>query len=94
MSIAFAPMLALILIAVPLGLLYFWLTILFIAVIVKVLTMTPETASGRGSIPLVGDGKIPGTDVGKSVVESATWAATSSRASRRPRTSRAGGLLR
>merc|ERR1719159_1732222 len=44
-----------------------WLTFLFlyggvIAVIVGVYTMTPETANGRGSIPLAGDGKIPGTD--------------------------------
>merc|ERR1719161_1875779 len=46
-----------------------WITFLFlyggvIAVIVGVYTMTPETANGRGSIPLAGDGKIPGTDVG------------------------------
>merc|ERR1719160_1163272 len=33
-----------------------------IAVIVSVYTMTPETCTGRGSVPLVGDGKIPGTD--------------------------------
>jgi len=36
----------------------------FIAVIVSVYTMTPETCNGRGSVPLVGDGKIPGTDAG------------------------------
>merc|ERR1719359_336612 len=41
-----------------------WLTFIFlyggiIAVIVGVYTMTPETANGRGSVPLVGDGKIP-----------------------------------
>jgi hypothetical protein len=35
-----------------------------IAVIVSVYTMTPETCNGRGSVPLVGDGKIPGTDAG------------------------------
>merc|ERR1719171_3428418 len=45
-----------------------WLTFIFlyggiIAVIVGVYTMTPETANGRGSVPLVGDGKIPGVDV-------------------------------
>merc|ERR1719198_1212849 len=44
-----------------------WITFIFlyggvIAVIVGVYTMTPETANGRGSIPLAGDGKIPGTD--------------------------------
>merc|ERR1719359_2450197 len=49
-----------------------WLTFVFlyggiIAVIVGVYTMTPETANGRGSIPLAGDGKIPGTDVGLEV---------------------------
>jgi len=33
-----------------------------ITVIVGVYTMTPETANGRGSVPLVGDGKIPGVD--------------------------------
>merc|ERR1719236_393274 len=49
-----------------------WITFLFlyggvIAVIVGVYTMTPETANGRGSIPLAGDGKIPGTDVGVGV---------------------------
>merc|ERR1719272_2355853 len=38
-----------------------------IAVVVGVYTMTPETANGRGSIPLAGDGKIPGTDVGLGV---------------------------
>ena len=31
-----------------------------ITVIVGVYTMTPETANGRGSVPLVGDGKVPG----------------------------------
>merc|ERR1719333_563084 len=45
-----------------------WLTFIFlyggiIAVIVGVYTMTPETANGRGSVPLVGDGKIPGVGV-------------------------------
>merc|ERR1719269_357301 len=45
-----------------------WITFLFlyggiIAVIVGVYTMTPETANGRGSIPLAGDGKIPLVDV-------------------------------
>merc|ERR1719335_969773 len=49
-----------------------WVTFIFlyggvIAVIVGVYTMTPETANGRGSIPLAGDGKIPGTDVGVGV---------------------------
>merc|ERR1719440_872783 len=49
-----------------------WVTFLFlyggiITVIVGVYTMTPETANGRGSIPLAGDGKIPGTDVGVGV---------------------------
>merc|ERR1719408_635643 len=34
-----------------------------ITVIVAVYTMTPETANGRGSVPFVGDGKIPGADV-------------------------------
>jgi len=46
-----------------------WVTFLFlyggiITVIVGVYTMTPETANGRGSVPLVGDGKIPGVGVG------------------------------
>merc|ERR1719486_516706 len=46
-----------------------WLTFLFlyggvIAVIVGVYTMTPEAANGRGAVPLVGDGKVPGTEVG------------------------------
>merc|ERR1719428_1882763 len=46
-----------------------WLTFLFlyggiITVIVGVYTMTPETANGRGAVPLVGDGKVPGTEVG------------------------------
>merc|ERR1719281_785075 len=45
-----------------------WITFIFlyggiIAVIVAVYTMTPETANGRGSVPLVGDGKVPGVDV-------------------------------
>merc|ERR1719482_1470528 len=45
-----------------------WVTFIFlyggiITVIVGVYTMTPETANGRGSVPLVGDGKIPGVDV-------------------------------
>merc|ERR1719161_1512681 len=49
-----------------------WVTFIFlyggiIAVIVGVYTMTPETANGRGAVPLVGDGKIPGTDVGVGV---------------------------
>lgn len=30
-----------------------------IAVMVAVYTMTPETANGRGAVPLVGDGKVP-----------------------------------
>jgi len=33
-----------------------------IAVIVGVYTMTPENANGRGAVPLVGDGKVPGVD--------------------------------
>merc|ERR1719161_1878802 len=46
-----------------------WLTYVFlyggtIAVVVGVYTMTPETANGRGAVPLVGDGKVPGTDTG------------------------------
>merc|ERR1719324_1440751 len=36
-----------------------------IAVITGLYTMTPETANGRGAVPLVGDGKVPG--VGASV---------------------------
>merc|ERR1719440_2206171 len=45
-----------------------WITFIFlyagiIAVITGVYTMTPETANGRGSFPLVGDGKVPGVDV-------------------------------
>merc|ERR1719171_1380194 len=44
-----------------------WITFFFlyggiIAVIVGVYTMTPETANGRGSFPLVGDGKVPLVD--------------------------------
>jgi len=35
-----------------------------ITVIVGVYTMTPETANGRGAVPLVGDGKVPGTEAG------------------------------
>jgi len=35
-----------------------------IAVITGLYTMTPETANGRGAVPLVGDGKVPGTDTG------------------------------
>lgn len=31
--------------------------------IVSVYNMTPETADGRGSVPLVGDGKVPGVGV-------------------------------
>merc|ERR1719263_2308770 len=31
-----------------------------IAVVVAVYTMTPETTNGRGAVPLVGDGKVPG----------------------------------
>jgi len=34
-----------------------------IAVITGLYTMTPETANGRGSVPLVGDGKVPGVGV-------------------------------
>jgi len=34
-----------------------------IAVVVGVYTMTPETANGRGAVPLAGDGKVPGVDV-------------------------------
>merc|ERR1719359_1881895 len=34
-----------------------------LAVITGVYTMTPETANGRGSFPLVGDGKVPGVEV-------------------------------
>merc|ERR1719498_108173 len=33
-----------------------------ITVITGLYTMTPETANGRGSVPLVGDGKVPGVD--------------------------------
>merc|ERR1719218_541265 len=44
-----------------------WVTFIFlyagiIAVITGVYTMTPETANGRGSFPLVGDGKVPLVD--------------------------------
>merc|ERR1719364_407356 len=31
-----------------------------ITVITGLYTMTPETANGRGAVPLVGDGKVPG----------------------------------
>jgi len=46
-----------------------WITYIFlyggmIAVVTAVYTMTPETANGRGSVPLVGDGRVPGTEVG------------------------------
>jgi hypothetical protein len=46
-----------------------WITYIFlyggvIAVIVGLYTMTPENANGRGAVPLVGDGKVPGTDTG------------------------------
>merc|ERR1719324_1955368 len=34
-----------------------------ITVMVGIWTMTPETANGRGSVPIVGDGKIGGTQV-------------------------------
>merc|ERR1719364_191343 len=33
-----------------------------IAVITGLYTMTPETANGRGAVPLVGNGKVPGVD--------------------------------
>jgi len=44
-----------------------WITYIFlyggvIAVIVGLYTMTPETANGRGAVPLIGDGKVPGTE--------------------------------
>merc|ERR1719454_763825 len=44
-----------------------WITFIFlyggmITVVVGVYTMTPETANGRGSVPLIGDGKVPGVD--------------------------------
>jgi len=44
-----------------------WITYIFlyggvIAVITAVYTMTPENANGRGSVPLVGDGRVPGVD--------------------------------
>jgi hypothetical protein len=46
-----------------------WITYIFlyggvIAVIVGLYSMTPENANGRGAVPLVGDGKVPGTDAG------------------------------
>merc|ERR1719399_1376099 len=46
-----------------------WITFIFlyggmITVVVGVYTMTPETANGRGSVPLIGDGKVPGVGVG------------------------------
>merc|ERR1719375_2469385 len=34
-----------------------------ITVIIGVYTMTPETANGRGAVPLVGDGKVGNTKV-------------------------------
>merc|ERR1719393_334100 len=34
-----------------------------ITVITGLYTMTPETANGRGAVPLVGDGKVPGVGV-------------------------------
>jgi len=34
-----------------------------IAVITGLYSMTPENANGRGSVPLIGDGKVPGVDV-------------------------------
>merc|ERR1719163_2627008 len=34
-----------------------------ITVMVGIWTMTPETANGRGAVPLVGDGKVGGTAV-------------------------------
>ena len=39
-----------------------WPTFLFLygGIITVITAMTPETANGRGSVPLVGDGKIPG----------------------------------
>merc|ERR1719375_341507 len=45
-----------------------WFTFIFlyagtIAVVAGVYTMTPETANGRGAVPLAGDGKIPGVGV-------------------------------
>jgi len=44
-----------------------WITYIFlyggvVAVIVGLYTMTPETANGRGAVPLVGDGKVPGVE--------------------------------
>jgi len=33
-----------------------------IAVVTGVYSMTPENANGRGSVPLIGDGKVPGVD--------------------------------
>merc|ERR1719389_630942 len=46
-----------------------WITFIFlyggmITVVVGVYTMTPETANGRGAVPLIGDGKVPGVGVG------------------------------
>merc|ERR1719160_877658 len=79
-TIAFCPMLAILFVATRMRSLLMtyaalalkWFTFVFlyggvIAVIVGVYTMTPETANGRGSLPLAGDGKIPGTDVGVGV---------------------------
>jgi len=44
-----------------------WLAFIFlyggvICVIVGICTMTPENADGEGAVPLVGDGRVPGTD--------------------------------
>jgi len=44
-----------------------WITYIFlyggvIAVIVGLYTMTPENANGRGAVPLVGDGRVPGVE--------------------------------
>jgi len=44
-----------------------WITYIFlyggvIAVIVGLYSMTPENANGRGAVPLVGDGKVPGVE--------------------------------
>merc|ERR1719271_1477402 len=55
-------------ILVYVGLALKWVTFIFlyggvITVIIGVYTMTPETANGRGSVPLVGDGKVPLVDV-------------------------------
>jgi len=44
-----------------------WITYVFlyggvVAVIVGLYSMTPENANGRGAVPLVGDGKVPGVE--------------------------------